>query len=406
MIGNKNMKCPPLLQAAWMCLCFFLCVTCGSVSQQIADGVTPNSDISGATDSAIFVFATDFISSGQLYRASLSDEETSLTNSGVTLLGSSATIKVFDEVIYVLHDGFSAVSSDNVQVIDPNNDFATTAQYSTGNGTNPHDLIVIDHRAFISLYNPSADSGDVIEMDLDSGEILYRYSFHDFLTDDGDLNANADQMVLVDDVLLICLQDLESSTFEATTTGKVGMIDTTEHRVLGAFDLEGRNPVDIVASDDGTRVFVADMATYDFTLGEFNTTSAYGGIEVVDLATQSTQVFIDDTDLGGYVERLKTSSDTVYAVVSHFDDATFTYASRIARLTQDIATNDDLTIFEDFTTDIRDIQIDGDYIWISRRVSGANDDTSSPRIDVLDIASGIQIGNSLVPAAAGTSLAL
>lgn len=387
------------------CLSVFLCIACSSVSQQTTGGSDPTPDASADISSRAFVFATDFVSSGQLYVASLTGDETSLTNSGVTLLGSSATIKVFNEEIYVLHDGFSAVSSDNVQIIDPDDDFATIAQYSTGNGTNPHDLIVVDNRAFISLYNPNADSGDVIEMDLDNGDVLTRYSFHDFLADDGDLNTNADQMILVGDVLLVCLQDLASSTFEATTTGKVGMIDTAEHRVLGAFDLQGRNPVDIAMSNDETRIFVADMATYNFDLGEFDTASAYGGIEVVDLATQSTEIFIDDSDLGGYVERLKTSSDSVYAVVSRFDDATFTYASRIVTLAQDLA-DDDFLIFEDFTTDIRDIQIDGDFLWISRRVSDADDGTSSPRIDVLDVDSGIQIGESLVPAAPGTSMAL
>lgn len=399
----------------WVSLFFFLCVACSSVSQQTTGGDNPAADTSTIPSSQVFVFATDFVSSGQLYTANLTNEETSLTNSGVTLLGSSATIKVFDEKIYVLHDGFSAVSSDNVQVIDPNDDFSTLAQYSTGNGTNPHDLMVVDGHAFISLYNPSADEdnlddegqvGDVIEMDLDSGEILHRYSFHDFLTADGDRNANADQMVLVDGILLVCLQDLASSTFEATTTGKVGLIDTTEHRVLGAFDLQGRNPVDIVVSNDETRVFVANMATYDFELGEFATASTYGGIEVIDLATQSTELFIDDVDLGGYVERLKTSFDSTYAIVSRFDDTTFTYASRIIKLSQNLDATDDFSILEDFTTDIRDIQIAGDFIWVSRRVSDADEGTSSPRIDVLDLNSGMQIGESLVPAAAGTSMAL
>lgn len=383
----------------------FFCVSCGKLNLV--------SLISGALDdngaSTVYFFATDFSSSGQIYQADIADSVTSAENTGMTSLGSSAILRYFDGLLYLLHDGYSTGSSDNVQIIDPDDSFATLGQFSTGNGTNPHDVVVQDNSAYVSLYNPSAagsDTGDVIKMDLDSGSILENYSFESFLNDDGDQNANADQMVIVDTLLYVCLQDLESTSLDANSSGLIGKIDTDEDSVEGVITLSGRNPVDIAVSANHERLFVANMALYDDDLADFDLTTAYGGIEVIDLASEETLLLIDDTDLGGYVERLAISDDdTVFAVVSQFDSAAFTYLSKIIEFPQNIRFADEISTFLDFEFDIRDIFVQNERLWVSKRVVNTSTGITEPQLAVYDITTGESLADDLSLEVAATSLA-
>lgn len=393
---------------------------CGSVVQLSPGGGNDSQDDAASAsgnaadaDSAVYVFATDYQSGGQLYAATTVGQTATLTSAGVESLGSSAIVRVDGGLVYVLHDGFSAVSSDNLQIIDPEDGYATLGQYSTGNGTNPHDVAISGDRAFITLYNPTADPdnvddsglpGDVIELDTTTGEIVNRFSFYNYLANDGDRNANADQMVLIDDTLYVALQDLDSDTFAASSNGLIGVIDLAQNRVTGAISLTGRNPVSMALSDDGTKLAVADMATYESGLGGFNTIRPYGGVEMVDVDARIPLGIVDDEDLGGYVERIESAGGVFYVIVSEFDAATFTYSSKIVAFSQDDVSLGGAVTIDDAGTDIREIAIDGDVFWISRRQTNANTGVSEPSIEAVDLATGTRIGDVLTPAAPGMSM--
>lgn len=401
------------------CILVTLC-SCGTVNNLAFDDSSGDDEPAAdeapepeADVSTIYAFATDFASSGQLYAGSIEDGSVSLTNTGITLLGSSATVRVSADQVFILHDGWSLISSDNLQILNPDSSFATMGQYSTGNGTNPHDVAVSGSSAFISLYNPTADPdnvdgsgnpGDVIEMNIESGAITHRYSFKDFLTADGDLNANADQMVLQDGLLYVALQDLDASTFAASSAGKIGMIDVATHTVLGTITLSGRNPVSLAISEDGNRLFVANMATYDFALGNFDTSTPYGGIEIVDLEHETTDLFLDDEDLGGYVERVRAGDGRIFAVASTLDPADFSYSSALLQMPQDMDALDDVGELEDSGNDIREIAVSGHYLWVSRREIN-EDGASSPRVVIYDLDTDGLLDDVLEPVAAVTSMA-
>lgn len=389
--------------------------SCGSIAINTTGNSTDTSTSTSvsfsqvnALDSFLFVFATDYLSSGQLYLASLDGNTATLTATGVSALGSSAKIRLFDDLLYVLHDGYSLNSSDNLQILDPTDSYATTGQWSVGNGTNPWDVAVIGLRAFVSLYNPSADPsnidanfnpGDVVEMNIATGTITHRYSFADYLEDDGDKQANAGFMLLSEELLFVVLQDLESNTFEPTASGKVGMVDTSTHAITGVLELQGRNPTSLALSHDSRYLFISHQAPYSFDLQNFDTTTAYGGIEVYDLATLSTALFLDDEDLGGYVERLVANETDVYAVVSSFENGSFT--STIVTFPQDLTSISDASLFDDGDTDIRDIAISEDHLWVSRQESG----NSNPQLEIFDLTTGNPLSTLLEPVATGVSLA-
>jgi len=388
---------------------------CSSVSSTSGSGNTTVDP----SEVQVYMFGTDYASSGQVYSADF-QTVTDLTNTGLSGLGSSATATLSGGLLYILHDGYSVGSLDNIQIIDPVDGFTTVNQWSTvtaADGTNnPHDAIIIGNKAYISLYNASSDSenldaaghpGDVIVMNLDTGEIEENISFFDFLNADGDVNAFADQMVLVGTDLYVCLQDLQSD-FSHNAAGKIGVIDTVTNTVTDVIELQGRNPVDIVASDDEGTLFVALQAPYDFALGNFDTSNAFGGLEIIPLDDPDNTTLLADEDLGGYVERLAAGGDSVFAVVSQMDSVTFAFTSQIAELPQDGSTLAEVSTFLENSSDVREIAIDPiDRLWVSRRSISADDGSASdPQVDVFDIETGEVVGESLVPTVPVTSIVM
>lgn len=388
---------------------------CGSVQavNQGTPDTAPTSQETPISAETTFLFATDFQSAGQLLT---SDESAAtLTNTGVTNLGSSAVIRFFNGLLYVLHDGFSFASSDNVEVIDPQTRLIK-AQWSTGNGTNPHDIVVVGSRAFISLYSPEfskdpalADNGkpaDLIVMNLSDGSIEKAFSFYDFLNDDGSRTARADQMVLVGTKLYVCLEDLEGNLFEHNAPGKLAVIDVTTLTLEKVITLSGRDPVDIVYSEEQNVLFIAHLAPYSATLGGFDTSDPYSGLEIVPLDAPQNAVLIQDKDLGGYVERLALGNGKLLVVVSNFDEGSFQFTSEILSMDLSNTTAAGLKPFITGSADVRDMAVDSQSrLWIARRSIAANTGKASdPQVDVIDLPTGKAVGDSLIPPVPVTSI--
>lgn len=392
-----------------MC-CLFLLTNCGSISLSSIDELIEDiAEDHASHDSQVLVFATDYASGGQIYSATITNHTAELANADLTELGSDAVIKYENGLLYILHSGWSLISSDNLEIVDPDDNFAVEGQYSVGNGTNPHDVVVNGNKAYISLYNPTADSenidedgnpADVIVMDVNNGSILERYSFYNYLNDDGDRNGHAHKLMLVGNVLYVCLQDLSGDGwFMANSGGKLGMIDIVNQEITGAITLQGWNPASLTPNDDHTKMFVASVDDY-------STMSGHGGIEVVDLASQTSETFLLDSTLGAYVDNIKSTRGSVYAVASTIDWITFTSSSQIISFPQTISTIDDISDFTVSGADIRDIAVDDDFLWVTTRIISTTEGDTSPVIRVYNTASGEQLGEDLVPTVAGVSIAI
>jgi hypothetical protein len=183
------------------------------------------------------------------------------------------------------------------------------------------------------------------------------------------------------------------------------MIDTDSGDVQGVIQLTGRNPVDIAVSNNKERLYVANMAQYDDDLDGFDLTTAYGGIEIIDLDTEETILMIDDEDLGGYVERLTVSDDKVFAVVSRFDSSEFTYVSKIVAFPQDMATASEVVTWLDFDFDTRDFFVQNDILWLSKRVINSSSGISEAKLGLYQISTADALVDDLSLDVAATSLA-
>ncbi|MCP5464746.1 MAG: hypothetical protein H7A33_06970 [Deltaproteobacteria bacterium] len=401
-------------------------INCGSVTNT---AVSTNSDQNDSTDtdtslssetpdSQVFLFATDYTSSGQLYELSLSSGAASMANSGLAFLGTEANLLWQDELLYILHAGgnFNSISTDNIQVVDPYNasaPYKTLSQYSVGNGTNPVAIAVKDNVAYIALYNPTADKnnvdasgdpGDVVALDLDTGEITQRWSFYNHLDDDGDKQANAQRLLIVDDLLFVLLQDLESNTFSSVSPGIVGVIDLATNKIDQSIALpDCYNPSDFgKLSQTSSSTVLAVSCTHDFqAAGDFGGIS---WVRVNHLLDNELSVLdhLSDDELGGYVERVRVGNEGVYFVVSRYDLESFQFESQLIR---QASLSSDFETLIDWNNDIRDVFVQNGFIWVSHRAISTSSGASSPVVRVYSENAFAQQGSDLEPIAAGVSFA-
>lgn len=220
-----------------------------------------------------------------------------------------AAVRAVDDLIYVVN----RLYADNIQVLDPADNFRTRLQCSTGNGTNPHDIAVVSRRkAYVSLFekaellivNPSAQSDcrDFIIGRIDLSSLA-----------DADGVPDMDLMALAGDRLYVALQRLDINTILRlpATNGALAVIDTRTDTLLGGIELSGENPY---GSTKGLTVH--DGALWIAQAGRFNQFD--GGIERIPLASGTPEGFlITEADLGGDVIDFAIVSDRrAYALVN------------------------------------------------------------------------------------------
>jgi DNA-binding beta-propeller fold protein YncE len=220
-----------------------------------------------------------------------------------------SVVRTFDGVVYAVNRLFA----DNIQVLDPADNFRTQTQCSTGNGTNPHDIAFASrHKAYVTLFEerellivnpaPRPDCADFILGRID----LSPLADHDGVPD-------MDQMAIVGDRLYVSLQrlDIKSALRLPAENGALAVIDTTSDTLIGGIELSGENPFGATKG-----LTVRDGAIWLSESGRFNTLD--GGIERVDLASGTAGGFVvSEQELGGDVTDFVIVSDHLaYATIN------------------------------------------------------------------------------------------
>lgn len=208
------------------------------------------------------------------------------------------------------------LSFDNLQGLDPQGGFKTVFQYSTGNGSNPHDLVVLDAAAagvapgataragvaFVTRYGPPYD--DLALFDLDDGALLDHVDLVP-LARNADHLPRADQVLLHDGLLWVTLQDANAS-FTQFMNGRVAVIDPAARAVVDVIDLAGQNPFESLVYAPETGLIYVGLAGL---FPGLNAQSLTGGVEAIDPATRSSHgLIVDDDALGGNVSAVAIAS--------------------------------------------------------------------------------------------------
>jgi hypothetical protein len=270
------------------------------------DGVLDAADV--LPGYALVVAAADFTSpEGRVFVA------TPAVDVGPDPISTDVVLREHNGTVYAIN----RFGADNVQVLDPGAGLAATGQFSTGNGSNPHDIAVVaPHRAYVTRNQEAT----LLVVDPATGDSLGTIDLAALA--DGDGIPEMDQMAIVGDDLFVTLQLLDQDNFFIPGgPGAVAVIDTGSEQVVASFTLQGKNPSSRLESD-GHYLYVA-------TTGDFGVDD--GGIERIDPndATGTTMV-VSGADLGGDLGELAIAGPTKgYVVVSAFDFATGTSSSRV-----------------------------------------------------------------------------
>lgn len=297
------------------------------------------------------VVCTDFVS-GALSSVSL---DTRAVTPDVEPAGADAVLRWHGGLVWIVN----RFGADNLQAVDPATG-ATVRQFSTGNGSNPQDVVFVSPtKAFVSLY----ETATLLIVNPAAGMVTGGVSLAPFADADG--VPEAARMARVGNRVFVALQRLDRNAgFQPLNPSRVAVVDALADTLVDAdpavpgvqaIALAARNPVSAFAWDPvGRRLLVA-------CAGAYGTTD--GGIEAVDpFALASLGLVATEAALGGDVLDVAWhEAGHSYAIVS---DAGFNTALRAwsAETGQSLG-----TVFAPGGFSLSDVEInDRGELWVCR----------------------------------------
>lgn len=276
--------------------------SCPTNNDSSNNGGTDDDETAAASGSAsvadtdAFVITTDFFT-GSFSVIHLADRS---VQQSLGSINSDAVAAFFDGSIYVVN----RFGQDNIQLINSSS-FATTGQFSTGNGSNPQDIALVSaNEAYVSRLNETS----LLRMNPATGDTLGTIDFAAHADTDGKPEMTA--LHLQDGKLYVALQRLDQNAFFSPTDhSEIVVINTTDNTIEKTLVTEALNP--------GTDfVFHEDLGLLIGETGFFGTND--GGIEAIDVTTgQSQGLIISEATLGGDIIAFDLlSKDKGYAVVA------------------------------------------------------------------------------------------
>ncbi|MBS12695.1 MAG: hypothetical protein CME19_13960 [Gemmatimonadetes bacterium] len=254
------------------------------------------------------IVTTDF-STGSL---SSLDTQTLSPSNDLLLIHSDAAVRTHGDFVYVLNK----LNGDNIIVLQKDNLATPVTQYSTGNGSNPHDIVFASsEKAYVSLY----ERDYVLIVNPATGDSLGSIDVSAYADEDG--IPEISQMAILGDRVFVTAQRLNRDAFfSPTESSLILVIDTQTDTLIDAdadtegvqgIVLAGTNPTSVLQR--GTKLIISTVASFG---------AQDGGIEIVDLISlQMEGQKVSEESLAGDVGAMAMLDDTTgYIVVS---DANF-----------------------------------------------------------------------------------
>ena len=225
---------------------------------------------------------------------------------------SDAVLRIAGDRAYVVN----RLGGDNLQTLDPARGLRTIQECSTGVGSNPHDVAVVDrHHAYVTRYDN--DRLWVVDPEARDCERGFRLAAIDLSSyADADGLPEMDQLLLDGSRLYVTLQRLDRNrNFAPTDHSALVVIDTLTNTVLGVKPLDGRNAfgdASGIQREPGTGRLLINQAGNIYQTGD-------GWIERVDpdlAAIAPSEHLIGEDVLGGNVTDFVIASASIgYAIV-------------------------------------------------------------------------------------------
>ncbi len=211
----------------------------------------------------------------------------------VANIHSDADARYHDGLVYVINHLYG----DNIQVLDPSQDFATILQFSVGPGSNPHDIaFVSESRAYVSRN----ESVFLYEVDPTTGAV----------TDSIDLSALADAdglpemsgMALRGELLFVAVQRLDRDYYWIPVPPSyLAVVDTATNELV---DIDPVSPgiqgIELLATNPYRNILVDEDTGLLYVACSGNWGSLDGGIVEVDpVALEAVRFVSTEAQLGG-----------------------------------------------------------------------------------------------------------
>jgi len=212
-----------------------------------------------------------------------------------------AVARTYENQIYVVN----RFGADNIQRIDPQQNWETVFQCSVGNGSNPHDIAFASPRkAYVSRYEESSVA--IVDPSVGpdcEGFWIGEIDLSSFADADG--IPEMDQMVIVNGLLFVALQRLNRNLFfEPTDASFLVVIDTaTDQPIDTRPNTPAIDPIELTWTNPlgAGKGLPLDPATGDILVvqvGSFATIGD-GGVETIAPTTFArSRILITEEDLG------------------------------------------------------------------------------------------------------------
>lgn len=259
-----------------------------------------------AAQTKAFVFGTDYVT-GSLSAVDLPPRT---NHCDVASPGSDAVLRFFDGRLYVVN----RFGGDNVQVVHPVT-YATTFQFSVGNGSNPHDIAFASPtKAYVTRF----ESPELWIVNPQTGAHTGTIALGAFADADG--NPEMDRMIVVGPLLFVSLERINRpGGYVPDDTALVAVVDTRADTLVDCDPaLPGTQAIQLQLANPVT-TFQFDRATSRLLVGCAGAYGALdGGIEWVDpVNLESGGVAITEAALGGDVgDVVWVDAQRSYAIVA------------------------------------------------------------------------------------------
>ncbi len=316
--------------------------------------------------SGLFVITTDYSTGSTAFLAANAGE------AEVNLLGihSDAVGHYHDGRVYVVN----RLGQDNILVLDEMDLRTPLAQFSVGNGANPHDIeIVAPGKAYVSLY----DRASLLIVDPRDGAELGQIDLSAFADADG--LPEVSQIVRTGERLYLSCQRLDRDNgWGPAGVSYLIVVDLASDTLVDVDpDTGGVQGIPLSAANPTSMAVVGERIAVGVLV---NFGDRYGGVEVVDTVTnRSLGLAVGEEDLGGDITSMvMVDQNRGYAVVA---DENFANSVRPFDLSSGSVGAPLENISGGF---IPSLAVDGDRLIVADR--GSFSDPASPGLKFYDAA--------------------
>lgn len=215
---------------------------------------------------------------------------------GVAGVHSDAVAREYCGLIYVVN----RLYGDNIQVIDPSDDFATVRQFSVGPGSDPHDIAFVSHdRAYVTRY----ESRWLLEVNPATGAVTDSVDLGPLADADG--VPEMDGAVVAGGLLFVAVERLDRDYYwTPVPPSYLAVVDIETNALVDCdplapgvqgVELGCTNPRgEILPGEDGATLYVACPGSWG---------ALDGGIEAVDTGSlESVGAVASEQGLGGELQ--------------------------------------------------------------------------------------------------------